>query len=417
MSKILFRNVKVVDSQSRHNGKKADVFVADGLIQSINKAMSTEPDRGTQVKEGGSLSPGWLDMRAYLTDPGFEYKEDLHSLAAAAAAGGFTSVLCVPETHPAMDHRDRIASLVARSRSLPVNLLPCGNLTMGGKGVDLAELYDMKQAGALAFSDGIHPAKDAGTLLRALQYLSAFGGLLMNLPYDPSLDVQGQMAEGEVSTRLGLKGIPSVAESLMISRDLSVLAWFEAPLHIGPVTTRVGLRELTRGKRKFPKLSAETSAQYLLLDDRACARFETPFKVFPPLRPAADVRALRKAVLEGTIDVITSSHHPQGTEEKNNEFAGAAFGSGNLETAFSAAWTAMSAEGMAIDAFIEKFTVNPRRILNLQTLSVSEGQRAELTWFDEKEEWTPTQSDLRSKAATNPFLGRTLTGRVKGCWK
>jgi dihydroorotase len=417
MSKILFRNVKVVDTQSRTNGKRADIFIAEGKIQTIAKGGTLEAERGTVVHEGGSLSPGWVDMRAYLTDPGFEWKESLQSLANAAAAGGFTSVLCIPETFPAMDHRDSISSLRTRAEKLPVHMLACGALTQGGNGKDLAELFDMKMAGAVAFSDGLHPVKDAGTLLRALQYVSAFGGLIINLPYDESLDQGGQMAESEASTRLGMKGIPAVAESLMLTRDLSVLSWFEGPLHIGPITTRHGLRQFRNGKSKFPKLSGETAAHYLLLEDTACESFEPQYKVFPPLRSSDDVRAMRKAVMEGVIDVISSSHHPQSVEEKNLEFAAASFGASALETCFAAAWTAMNEEGMEIDALIEKFTINPRRILGLPPVFIAEGAKAELTWFDEKEEWTVTLNDIQSKSKSNPFIGRTLKGRVKGIVK
>lgn len=411
MEKVLFRNVKLTAPDSRHHGRQADVLVTDGQIEKITNAGKIEQPKGTILIKGGCLSAGWLDMRAHLTDPGFEWKEDLESLAQAALAGGFTSVVTMPNTFPVIDNSGLVKALKLRSGELPINFLPCGALSRGAEGKDLSELYDMHKAGAVAFTDGLHPVASAGLLLRGLQYLKAFNGLVINTSLDRSLAEAGQIGEGAASIRMGMKGIPAIAEELMLERDLKLLGYFPHRLHLGPVTTAGAIDILRKVKGDFPGLSIETSALYLLLDDAENTAFHSFTKVFPPLREENAVKALRRAVDEGLIDVISSSHHPQSIEEKKHDFPTAAFGAETLESAFAAAHTGLQKAGVPLEKLIACLTANPRKVLGLAAVKLEEGGIAELTHFDPELKWTLKKSDLRSKSHNNPLIGRDLTGR------
>jgi dihydroorotase len=412
MEKVLFRDVKITSPGSRHHGRQADVLVEAGKIKTIKDAGQIELPKGAQVCEGGHLSAGWLDMRTHLTDPGFEWKEDLESLSQAALAGGFSSVVTLPNTHPVIDNSGLVKSLRLRAKELPINILPCGTLSKGADGKDLAELYDMHKAGAVAFTDGIHPVESAGLLLRGMQYLKPFGGLLMNMSLDRTLAATEQVGESPASIRMGMKGIPAIAEELMLERDLKLLGYFPHRLHVGPITTAGAIDILRKVKSTYPGLTVETSALYLLLDDSENTAFHSHTKVFPPLREKTAIEALRKAVAEGIVDVVSSSHHPQSIEEKKHDFPTAAYGAETLESAFAAANTGLKAAKVPLDKLIACLTVNPRRILGLDAVKIEEGAVAELTHFDPEINWTLKKSDLRSKSSNNPLMGRKLTGRA-----
>ncbi|MEM7039085.1 MAG: dihydroorotase [Bacteroidota bacterium] len=410
---VLFRNVTITDSSSKYNGQTVDVLVNGHHIESIAEAGSLSVD-AAQVVEGGHLSPGWVDMRVYITDPGHEWKDDLESTAASAAAGGFTRILAMPNTAPALDNSGLIRALVMRSEALPVTIMPAGALSEGTQGENLAELYDMHLAGAAAFTDGLHPTDSAGLLLRGLQYLKPFGSLLMDMPLDQSLNPGAEVGEGEVAIGLGMKGIPEIAEELRIDRNLKLHGYFPHRLLVGPVTTAGALQRLANTEAE--DLFVETSAMYLLLDDGALSSFDENAKVFPPLRPAASVVALRKAVVDGTVDVISSSHHPQGIEEKVHDFQNAAFGALMLETAFGAICTAMEGAEIGLDRLVDCISGNPRRILGLDAATIEAGAAAELTHFDPNESWEVSKADFRSKSANTPLIGKTLKGRPLGIY-
>ncbi|HHG86264.1 MAG TPA: dihydroorotase [Bacteroidetes bacterium] len=410
MEKVLFRKVRVIDGQSRHNGQVCDVLVDNAIIQEVGEGGSLQAADCTRV-EGGCLSPGWVDMRVNLTDPGFEWKDDLESLAAAALVGGFSRIATLPNTSPVIDNSGLLKSLKLRSASLSVHVLPYGALSVGAAGKDMAELYDMHQAGAVAFSDGNQPIASSGLLLRALQYLKPFDGLVCSLPLDRSLSPASEIGESPVSVQMGMPGIPAIAEEMMVARDLKLLGYFPHRLHIGPVTTAESLNLLRVAKAQFPELSVETSALYLLLDDTSNLEFDANTKVFPPLRDRAAVIALREAVKDGLIDVISSSHHPQSIEEKNHDFSAAAPGAETLEIAFSAAHTALAQAGIPLTRLIACLTAGPRRILRQEPVCVDQGQLAELTHFDPAVRWTPSLAHIRSKSKNNPLLGQELLGK------
>ncbi|MEM0997159.1 MAG: dihydroorotase [Bacteroidota bacterium] len=410
MDTVIFRNVTIQDPKGPHHQHQADVVVLNGTIASVDGPEQAQAE-GAVVIEGGHLSPGWLDLRVHLTDPGCEWKEDLDSLSQAAIAGGFTRVVTLPNTDPVIDNRGLIKSLIFRAEHLPIDVLPCGALSTGAAGSELAELYDMAQAGAVAFTDGLRSVNSPGLLLRALQYLKPFDGVLFNTPLESSLAPHAEIGESPTSMRMGLKGIPAIAEEMMLERDLKLLHYFPHRLHVGPITTAGGIEILRRTKADHPQLTIETSALYLLLDDRENTAFHSYTKVYPPLREKAAVNALRAAVADGLIDAISSSHHPQSIEEKKHDFPTAEFGAETLEVAFAAAWTGLRQAAVPLERLIAALTSGPRKVLKLPVQSIVPGAPADLTHFDPEAEWAVAKSDLRSKSRNNPLIGRTLTGR------
>ena len=412
MTKILFKKVNIVDPGSAYDGQTADVFVSGGQIEKIGTGLTEQADL---IHEGGSLSPGWVDMRVRLTVPGFEWKDDFKSLAAAAVAGGFTRLVCLPNTQPVLDSKDFIQSLMSRSRDLPVHFHAYGALTKGAEGDEMAELFDMHTAGAVGFTNGLNSVQHSGTMMRSLKYLHSFGGLLVNYSNDNSISRSGMVNEGPTSTRLGLKGAPAIAEEVMLSRDLKLLEYFEHKMHAAPITTAGSVELLKAAKKKFPELSAETSAMYLYLNDEVLEGFDPNYKVYPPLRGESDRQALQQAVKDGVIDTISSFHWPEGEEEKMVEFPRAEYGMGGLQTCFSLAYESMVKSGLiSIGELIEKLSHNPRKILGLPAISIAEGETAELTWFDPTQSWFPNPDEWRSKSKNSPFFGKELSGVVKG---
>lgn len=414
MSNIQFQSVQICDPKSPFHGKTVDVEVAAGKIVQVVEAG--QGNAKGEVVKGGFLSPGWIDFRVHLTDPGLEWKEDLNSLAQAARAGGFCRIVTLPNTEPVLDNSGAIQALAMRAANLPVKLLPTGALSQKGEGKDLAELFDMGKAGAVGFTDGVQGIHSSGLLLRALQYLKPMGGLVMDAPLEEGLAKGAMIGEGPTSTRMGLKGIPQLAERMAVDRDLQLLGYFPGKLHLGPLTTEAAIEQLATLKAEHPGLSLETSALYLLLDETELEGFDPNFKVWPPLRNSDSVRALRKAVADGLIDVVSSSHHPQSIEEKKHDFVTAQAGAATIEVAFSAAWTGLAESGVSLDRLLDALTYGPAEVLSLDLPGIREGVEAELTWFDPTQSWTPEVASLRSRSKNNPLVGRSLTGKVLGTY-
>ncbi|MDX9750996.1 MAG: dihydroorotase [Flavobacteriales bacterium] len=415
MSALLLRQVKIVDPGGPHHDRTTDIRVEHGRIARIGDRI---PKGGAVEvhRDGLCASPGWVDLRAHFRDPGEEWKQGIANGLDAAAAGGYTAVAVLPSTTPATDGRAAIEYMLRKATGHPVALLPLGAITKGLAGQELAELHDQRLAGAVAFSDDQHTIRNSRLMLLALQYvqgLPAPTAPVMVFPNDPDLGVRGMMHEGPMSTRLGLRGLPAMAEHIQLARDLALLEYAGGHLHAATVSTRESVELVRRAKAAKLRVTASVAAHHLLLDDGCLRGFETAYKVMPPLRDRAHIDALREGVKDGTIDVIVSDHRPEDREHKVVEFGQAAFGIIGLETAFAVANTAMKAHlGMA--RLVHRFTHGPRAVLGLPRVHIAEAGRAEITLFDPEVDWTCTEHDLVSRSHNTPFIGQPLTGRPIG---
>lgn len=413
MNETLLRNVKVVDPTGPHHDTTVDILIRNGVIAKVAARISAKDARAVN-HDGAHASPGWVDLRAHFRDPGEEWKAGLTNGLDAAAAGGFTAVAVLPSTKPVTDDRAGIGYLLQRAQGHPVQLLPIGALTKGLKGEQLAELYDQQQAGAVAFSDDQRTIRNSRLMMLALQYSSGVGAApVMVYPNDPDLSRGGQMHEGPMSTRLGLKGLPPVAETLQLQRDLALQAYAGGHLHVSTISTAESVALIREAKARKQPITASVAAHNLLLDDGCLRGFETCYKVTPPLRDIEHIEALREGVKDGTIDAIVSDHRPEDREHKVLEFGQAAFGIIGLETAFAVANTAVKGR-MSLRRIIERFTHGPRAVLGMPQVHIAEGTTANITLFDPELNWVCGEQDLVSKSHNTPFLGQRLTGRPLG---
>jgi dihydroorotase len=406
---ILIEKASIVDRNSPHNGKVCDILVEDGIIKGIGTGFTTTADK-TVRHPGLHVSPGWVDIFAQFGDPGYEYKETLVTGAAAAAAGGYTDVFVIPNTKPVVDSKTQVEYLRRSAASLPVRVRPIGAMTKGGEGKDLAEMYDMRHSGAVAFSDGTQPVQAAGLLLKGLQYVKAFEGVIIQVPDDRTVGSNGLINEGIVSTRLGLPGKPMMAEELMVARDIKLARYTDSRLHFTGVTSPRSLEYIRRAKESGLAVSCSVTPYHLFFTDADLTDYDTNLKVFPPLRDEVTVQTLRKAVLEGVVDAIASHHQPHEFDSKTVEFEYAKPGMSGLETTYAALRTALP--GLSVDRTVQLLSSGPRTLFGLEQPTITEGQEAVLSLFDPAGTTLLTKS--RSKSTNNPFLGKTLQGWVLG---
>ncbi len=412
MKDLLLRQVQVVDPGGPHHDAQVDVLVRNGRFERIGQRVPK--GEATEVHAKGlHVSPGWVDLCAHFRDPGDEQKEDLVSGSDAAAAGGFTAVAVLPSTHPPVDSRAGIEYMLRRTQAHAVRVLPLGALTRGMKGEQLAETFDMQQAGALAFTDDRSPIRNTRLMMLALQYTKGFGGTVVAFPNDPDLAAGGQMHEGNMNVRLGLKGIPAEAEVITLLRDLELLAYTGGRLHVALLSTARSVELVRQAKQAKLDVTASVAAHHLLLDDGCLRGFDTNYKVAPPLRDPVHIDALREGVKDGTIDAVVSDHRPEDVEHKVLEFGAAAFGAIGLETSYSAANTAMQGR-MSTRRIVERFCQGPRKVLGLPVPHLEEGAEAEITLFDPAMDHVFAPSDLRSRARNTPFIGQRFVGRPLG---
>lgn len=412
MNELLIRHARVLDPGGAHHEEEVDVLLQEGRIVKVGKRIARENIAELRI-DGLHLSPGWVETRAHFHDPGEEYKQGVRNGLDAAAAGGFTSVCVLPSTTPVIDSRTGVEYLLRSVGDHPVRLLPMGTLTKGMKGEQLAELFDMRQGGAIAFCDDQRSLRNARLMLLALQYSLDADGRVISFPQDNDLAAMGQMHEGTMSVRLGMRGIPAIAESIRIMRDLALLEYTGSRLHFATVSTAEGVQLIREAKAKKLRVTASVAAHNLLLDDGCLREFDTNYKVMPPLRSQRHIEALRDGVKDGTIDTITSDHRPEDVEHKKVEFPQAAPGIIGLETAYAVANTALKGR-MSDRRIIERFTQGPRAALGLPTPHIAEANAAEITLFQPELEWTMESSDITSRSKNTPFVGYRFTGRPVG---
>jgi dihydroorotase len=407
--KILIQQVTITDPSSPLHGTTQDILIESGIIRDIQPGIRAEADT---VVKGNQLhaSPGWVDVFAHFADPGYEYKETLESGARAAAAGGYTDVFVIPNTKPVIDSKSQAEYVFQKSKSLPVTIHPIGAISKGTEGKDLAEMYDMRASGAVAFSDGLHPVQSAGILLKALQYVKAFEGTIIQIPDDRSVGANGLMHEGIVSTRLGLPGKPIMAEELLVARDIKLARYAESKLHFTGVTSPKSLEYIRRAKEAGIQVTCSVTPYHLFFTDEDLQQYDTNLKVFPPLRTKRDVEVLQQAVLDGTIDCIATHHLPHEYDSKVLEFEYAKYGMTGLETAYAAIKTVLP--NLPEHRWVEMVSINPRKIFGLPVAAIEKNAPASITLF---EPGVPvTISAFRSKSKNSAFMGKTLQGMVRG---
>ncbi|MGB0523544.1 MAG: dihydroorotase [Flammeovirgaceae bacterium] len=411
MSEFILQNVKILDPTSPHHQQVMDMRVANGLIEEIAPDITKAVTR-IQLDDL-TVSPGWCDLRAALNEPGFEYKDDLSSLTNSAKVGGFTDIAVLPNTNPTIQTRDAVQYIINQSKFKGIDLHPIAALTKETRGEQITEMIDLHQAGAKAFSDGIYPIASSEIMLLSLQYLQTVNGLLITLPELREISPNGQMHEGEVSTMLGTKAIPSLSEELAIIRDIELLKYTDGRIHFSTISTARGVELIRGAKKEGLRVTCDVAAHQLVFTDQDLFGFDTNLKVRPPFRAKADQEALWQGLADGTIDAICTSHAPHDEESKKLEFDLADFGILGLETAFAAVMTHRP-DYISTEVVLEKLTTSPRAILGLAQPSIKVGQPAKLTLFSETLEWEFQQQHIQSKSKNTPFVGTTFKGKSLG---
>lgn len=410
---ILIRSARIADTGSPFNNQVKDILVSNGKIKKIGSRLQNTT-RAKEIREDNlHVSIGWFDLNTFLGDPGFEQKETIESGCKAAAAGGFTHICCMPNTLPIIQTKAQVEYVLGKSAAQIVSVHPVGAVTHNTEGHDLADMYDLHMAGAIAFSDGLKPSAPAGVVERALLYVKAFDGLIMVHPEDKSVSKNGVMHEGIVSTKLGLPGAPALAEEIAVNRDLFVLEYTDSKLHLLNVSLKKSVELIKAAKKKKLKLTASVNAYSLLLDASSVGDYNTNCKVNPPLRLKEDIAALVKGINDGTIDAVSSAHQPQDEDCKKLEFDKADFGMIGLETCFAVVNTALKTEA-PLEKIIQLLAHNPRAILGIAAPAIEEGADADMTLFDPEKKWTFTEKDIQSRSKNTPFTGAEFIGKVFG---
>ncbi len=408
---ILIKQAHIVNPLSSHNGSVKDIFIKNGIIKKIEENISEAADK--LINEPNlHVSSGWVDIFSNFCDPGYEFKETLETGANAAAAGGFTDVFAIPNTKPAIDTKSQVEYIRQKSKSLPVNILPIGAVTKNTDGKDLAEMYDMQSSGAAAFSDGIHPIQSAGLLLKALQYVKAFNGIIIQIPDDKTIGSGGLMNEGIISTQLGLPGKPMMAEELMIARDIKLARYTNSKIHFTGVTSPKSLEYIRRAKDSGLFVTCSVTPYHLFFSDEDLTSYDTNLKVYPPLRTKSDIISLKNAVIDGTVDCIATHHLPHEYDSKVLEFEYAKYGMIGLETCYAVLNTILPE--LNSERIVELLSTNARKIFGMDHFSFNEGETCSITLFDPATENVLTEKRLQSKSKNTPFIGKQLKGKVIG---
>jgi dihydroorotase len=409
--KLLIKQALVVDPHSAFNGKKVDLLIENGSISKIGSLQNIVADQ-TVTSPNLCISPGWVDCFANFADPGYEQKETLQTGAAAAAAGGFTDVLIIPNTNPVLHNKAGVEYILHKSQFLPATIHPIGAITRNNEGKELAEMYDMKANGAIAFSDGLACVQSAGLLIKALQYVKAVDAVVVQLPDDHSINPSGLANEGITSTQLGLPGKPAIGEELMVARDVALCQYADSKLHLTAISTATSLTTIQKAKQDNIAISCSVTPYHLFFSEEDLVTYDTNLKVNPPLRTTTDRQALQNAVRDGLVDCIASHHLPHEQDGKKVEFEHAKHGMTGLETAYAV--TNTSVAGLTPARTVELFATNPRKIFGLPQPVIQENEKVRFTLFDPTIIWTPQVNQMRSRSSNTPFLGKELTGKVIG---
>ncbi len=406
--KILIRSAKIVDVTSPYHNKSADIFIQDGIIKEIGNSLEIENlDREIQL-EDLHVSQGWFDSSVSFGEPGYEERETIANGLETAAYSGFTVIALNANTDPVIDNNGAVTSIKSKAKGHPVKIHPIGALTRRSKGEDLAELYDMHQAGAIAFGDYKKAVMHPNMLKLALQYAQNFEGLILSFPQDNDIAGKGLVNEDENSTQLGLRGIPPLAEELQVKRDLAILEYTGGKLHIPTISTAKSVELIKEAKEKGLDVSCSVAIHNLIFSDDLLLDFDTNAKVLPPLRSNVQIKELFKGLKDKTIDFVTSDHNPIDIEHKKVEFEHALFGTIGLETAFG---TLLSIG--TLEETVDLLTRGRTRF-GLESAEIAEGSTADLTLFTPKGREKYTKEQIRSTSKNSIFLNAELLGKVYG---
>ncbi len=406
---VLLRSARIIDENSKHHQQTRDILIEKGVIKVIRKKIEL-PKNCKEIKiKNLHVSNGWFDTSVSFGEPGFEERETIENGLKTASRSGVTKVAVNPNTNPVIDNKSQVEFLIQKSAGSAVTLYPIANLTQGAQGKELAELYDMKTSGAVAFCDYATGVANANLMKIALLYAQNFDGLIMSFPQDQSIGSHGFVNESPATTKLGLNSVPNLSEELQIIRDLYLLEYTGGKLHIPTISTQGAVKLIREAKKKGLDVSCSVAAHHLFLTDEEIASFDTNVKVNPPLRTAADVKALIKGVQDGTIDMIVSDHNPIDIENKKVEFENGLFGTVGLETLFGSV-----SNVVGVEAFVKCLTTNPEKRFGLEPSVIEENANADLTLFDPEKEYVFEEEMISSKSHNSAFLGKSLKGQALG---
>ena len=410
--KTLIKGGRVIDPANSFD-KVADVLIEEGKIAKVASNIKCAADEVIEA-EGKIVCPGFIDMHVHLREPGQEAKEDFESGTRAAAAGGYTTVATMPNTNPVVDTAALVRSLQKRAEEAAVvHVEIIGAVTKGQKGEEMAEMGDMLQAGAVAFSDDGHFTKSAKVMLNCYDYLKAFDKVIINHEEEPSLVEEGVMNESHRSAMLGMKGRPTVAEDIAVYRDIALAEYAGARVHVAHISSANAVDLVRQAKKRGVKVTAEATPQHLTMTDDLVNLFDSSTKINPPLRQQKDVEAVLEGIKDGTIDCIVTDHSPHAQEEKDREYIYAPSGFPGLETALGCLMTALVAPGkLDLVTMISKLTAEPAKIFALNAGSLSVGMPADITVIDPELEWTVDEKQFYTKGSHSPFIGRRFKGRA-----
>ncbi len=393
---------------------KSDILIRDGVLAEIGPDLK-HPDATQYDASGRTISIGWMDMHVHLREPGFEHKETIITGCEAAAFGGFTAVACMPNTNPAIHTRDVVEFIIERAEKTPVDVYPIACVSKNRKGESLSEMADLAAGGAVAFSDDGDPVQDSSLMRHALEYSAMLNMPIINHEEDLPLGPKGHMHEGEVSTRLGLVGIPTISEEIMIARDILLAGYTGGHVHVAHISTAGAVNQVREAKKSGIHVTTEVCAHHFTLTDKEVERseFDTHTKMHPPLRPQSDIDAIKEGLADGTIDAICTDHAPHASFEKEVEFIAAPFGILGLETAWGLTGRELIDSGvLSLAEAVYKLSVAPREILNIDLPRLQVGAPANLTIFDATTEWTFEAENIKSKSLNTPFVGRKMVGKA-----
>ncbi|MFY0687327.1 MAG: dihydroorotase [Cyclobacteriaceae bacterium] len=397
------KNVLVKDSTSQFNDCVCNIDIENGFIKKIE--VIDAPSSGVIVTNS------FIDLDCELDDPGNEHKEDIRSGLQCAEAGGFSAICPSPNTNPATDSKSNVEYLQSRGSNYTSSVIPFGSISKGCEGKDLSEMLDLESSGVRGFTDG-KPIENSELLLKALQYAQKFDGLIIDRPMDRNLSYFGQINEGKISTYLGMRGIPNIAEYLVVERDLSILRYAGGKLHLSGISCKESVDLIKAAKKSGLNITCDVGLFHLMYDEETIEPFDTLFKVMPPFRSLTDQKALFKGLKDGTIDAVTTQHRPQDQESKALEFDLADFGLIGLQTTFPVI-NALKTK-CSIDLLIEKLSHGPRKVLGIDPVKIDVGATAEIAVFDESSEWELDGDSNLSKSKNTPLFGTKLKGSCIG---